>query len=96
MLTPAGTISYRIDVDPWYPGFYRILVTNDSVEGISTIHNPHSLLMSVQSKLNLPEDATLQDGNAKSALKLGLFSYPVLQTADILLYKYAEHLHCLI
>jgi tryptophanyl-tRNA synthetase len=29
----------------------------------------------------------LHDSKAKSALKLGLFSYPVLQAADILLYK---------
>ena len=80
-------------MDPWYPGFYRILVTDDPMEGISANHILRSLLMNVQSKLELPENATSQDGKAKSALKLGLFSYPVLQAADILLYKYAQHRH---
>lgn len=40
-----------------------------------------------KSKLALPEDATLTDAAAIEKLKLGLFSYPVLQAADILLYK---------
>ena len=31
----------------------------------------------------------MQDAAAKAKLKLGLFSYPVLQAADILLYGYA-------
>jgi tryptophanyl-tRNA synthetase len=40
-----------------------------------------------QSKLALPETASPLDPAAnKDALKLGLFSYPVLQAADILLY----------
>ena len=30
----------------------------------------------------------MQDAAAKAKLKLGLFSYPVLQAADILLYRY--------
>jgi len=40
-----------------------------------------------KSKLDIPEDATLFDEAARAKLKLGLFSYPVLQAADILLYK---------
>ncbi|KIW75492.1 tryptophan-tRNA ligase [Fonsecaea pedrosoi CBS 271.37] len=40
-----------------------------------------------KSKLNLPENATLESDEATAKLKLGLFSYPVLQAADILLYQ---------
>ncbi|KAL8795996.1 MAG: hypothetical protein Q9195_001572 [Heterodermia aff. obscurata] len=39
-----------------------------------------------KSKLLLPEQSSVQDAAAKAKLKLGLFSYPVLQAADILLY----------
>ncbi|EXJ75632.1 tryptophanyl-tRNA synthetase [Cladophialophora psammophila CBS 110553] len=39
-----------------------------------------------KSKLNLPENASLESDEATAKLKLGLFSYPVLQAADILLY----------
>ncbi|RMZ73172.1 hypothetical protein GMOD_00008977 [Pyrenophora seminiperda CCB06] len=40
------------------------------------------------SKLSLPANASpLDPSNNKDALKLGLFSYPVLQAADILLYN---------
>lgn len=42
-----------------------------------------------QSKLSLSEDSSLFDtGEAKIKLRLGLFSYPVLQAADILLYRF--------
>ncbi|KAL9123460.1 MAG: hypothetical protein Q9217_007099, partial [Psora testacea] len=46
------------------------------------------------SKLSLSEDVSaLEAGAAKSKLRLGLFSYPVLQAADVLLYGYeASHL----
>ncbi|USP75881.1 Tryptophan--tRNA ligase, mitochondrial [Curvularia clavata] len=41
-----------------------------------------------KSKLSLPSDASpLDPSNNRDALKLGLFSYPVLQAADILLYN---------
>ncbi|KAL1960017.1 hypothetical protein VTO42DRAFT_685 [Malbranchea cinnamomea] len=40
-----------------------------------------------KSKLQLPEKSTLEDTNARAKLKLGLFSYPVLMAADILLYS---------
>ncbi|KIX91972.1 uncharacterized protein Z520_12299 [Fonsecaea multimorphosa CBS 102226] len=40
-----------------------------------------------KSKLNLPENASLESDEATAKLKLGLFSYPVLQAADILLYQ---------
>jgi tryptophanyl-tRNA synthetase len=40
-----------------------------------------------KSKLSLASSATMLDDRAKSSLKLGLFSYPVLQAADILVYR---------
>ncbi|KIW56952.1 tryptophan-tRNA ligase [Exophiala xenobiotica] len=40
-----------------------------------------------KSKLNLPENADIDSDEATAKLKLGLFSYPVLQAADILLYQ---------
>ena len=40
-----------------------------------------------QSKLSLKDDASPLDGGSKSQLKLGLFSYPVLQAADILVHR---------
>ena len=39
-----------------------------------------------KNKLELPDDATLSSDVATEQLKLGLFSYPVLQAADILLH----------
>jgi tryptophanyl-tRNA synthetase len=74
-------------VDSKHPGFNRILVTNDTVEGIIVPRLAILDLIDVQSKLNLSEEASLHDSEARSGLKLGLFSYPVLQAADILLYK---------
>ena len=41
----------------------------------------------IQSKLSIPDHSgAFEAGAAKEKLKLGLFSYPVLQAADILLY----------
>ncbi|KAF3770361.1 putative tryptophanyl-tRNA synthetase [Cryphonectria parasitica EP155] len=40
-----------------------------------------------KSKLSLSEDASALDEKAKAALKLGLFSYPVLQAADIMVHR---------
>jgi tryptophanyl-tRNA synthetase len=40
-----------------------------------------------KSKLNLSENASMEDESSREVLKLGLFSYPVLQAADILLYN---------
>ena len=42
-----------------------------------------------QGKLALSDEVSALDStNVKAKLKLGLFSYPVLQAADILLYGY--------
>ncbi|KAJ5873587.1 Tryptophan--tRNA ligase [Penicillium subrubescens] len=40
-----------------------------------------------KSKLHLPEDTTLEQADARAQLRLGLFSYPVLQAADILVHR---------
>ncbi|SPN98300.1 related to tryptophan-tRNA ligase, mitochondrial [Cephalotrichum gorgonifer] len=40
-----------------------------------------------KSKLSVASSTTLFDEDVRSSLKLGLFSYPVLQAADILLYR---------
>ena len=41
-----------------------------------------------QSKLSLSDNTSPLDESSKSKLKLGLFSYPVLQAADILVHRY--------
>lgn len=41
-----------------------------------------------QQKLNMSPTANLEDRPVGSRLKLGLFSYPVLQAADILVHRY--------
>ncbi|CAL8583079.1 Tryptophan--tRNA ligase, mitochondrial [Xanthoria parietina] len=40
-----------------------------------------------KSKLAMSDNVALSDPDTKAKLKLGLFSYPVLQSADILLYR---------
>lgn len=40
-----------------------------------------------KSKMSLPQDISVLEEGVKSTLKLGLFSYPVLQAADILVYR---------
>lgn len=47
-----------------------------------------------KSKLRLPEDVDLEDARARSSLRLGLFSYPVLQAADILVHRF-DNRQCL-
>jgi len=39
-----------------------------------------------KAKMSLPDDASPLDTSSKATLKLGLFSYPVLQAADILVH----------
>ncbi|PKS11858.1 hypothetical protein jhhlp_001152 [Lomentospora prolificans] len=40
-----------------------------------------------KSKMSMSQSASVLDEGVKSSLKLGLFSYPVLQAADILVYR---------
>lgn len=42
--------------------------------------------------MSLPDDASPLDTSAKANLRLGLFSYPVLQAADVLVHRYAFRL----
>ena len=55
---------------------------------LSTIASTGQLSRMTQwkTKLGLPADATVDQDRARAKLRLGLFSYPVLQAADILLY----------
>lgn len=53
------------------------------------INDPLSMIFRAENwktKLSLPDKTSIFEQGAKSKLKLGLFSYPVLQAADILLY----------
>ncbi|PGH27927.1 tryptophan-tRNA ligase [Polytolypa hystricis UAMH7299] len=43
-----------------------------------------------KSKLQLPENSSLDDSSARARLRLGLFSYPVLQAADVLVHRATE------
>jgi tryptophanyl-tRNA synthetase len=45
-----------------------------------------------QSKLNLGSSSQLGDKSVGTSLKLGLFSYPVLQAADILVHRYVIYI----
>lgn len=78
-------------------GFYGIFVSHDTMEGLSIslcrvfLHASLGHFTDMkQSKLSLEDDASPLDGDKKSKLKLGLFSYPVLQAADILVHRYAQ------
>lgn len=81
-------------MDSQYGGFHGVSVAYDTVEGerrpiiLFNILHTSILLTPVQSKLQLPDDATLDDSTARAQLRLGLFSYPVLQAADILVHRY--------
>lgn len=71
-------------------GFDGIFKPDDPVEGEMTTPTswPYAWELRVwQSKLSLSDNASVTDEKAKSALKLGLFSYPVLQAADILVHR---------
>jgi tryptophanyl-tRNA synthetase len=49
--------------------------------------SPELILAPLQSKMQLGETATLNSPQAKESLKHGLFSYPILQAADILVHR---------
>lgn len=68
--------------------------THDTVEGEIVLLPQCQQVSSKlsQSKLALPNGASLLDSNAKGKLKLGLFSYPVLQAADVLVHRYVPSL----
>lgn len=72
--------------------FCRILVSHDTVEGEPIVLfaelTYQTLNNTVQSKLSLSSSSSLDDKSVGSSLKLGLFSYPVLQAADILVHRF--------
>lgn len=84
----AGSSSCRIDVDSELHCFDGISFPHDPVEGVISISIlGNTRLTLLQSKLSLKDDASPLDGGSKSKLKLGLFSYPVLQAADIMVHR---------
>lgn len=79
-LDPArSTIFYQSDV-PAHTELMWILCTVASMGYLSR-------MTQWKSKLQLPEETDLDHSTAKSKLRLGLFSYPVLQAADILVHR---------
>ncbi|KAJ5205607.1 Aminoacyl-tRNA synthetase class Ic [Penicillium cf. griseofulvum] len=74
-----STIFYQSDV-PAHTELMWILSTVASMGYLSR-------MTQWKSKLQLPEDTTLDDSTARAQLRLGLFSYPVLQAADILVHR---------
>lgn len=56
----------------------------------------NKILTSPKSKLNLDQKSSIEDRQAGSRLKLGLFSYPVLQAADILVHRYSLHSYTIV
>ncbi|KNG80103.1 tryptophan--tRNA ligase [Aspergillus nomiae NRRL 13137] len=74
-----STIFYQSAV-PAHTELYWILSTVASMGYLSR-------MTQWKSKLQLPENTNLEHSAARSKLRLGLFSYPVLQAADILLHR---------
>ncbi|KAL1999526.1 hypothetical protein VTN02DRAFT_4389 [Thermoascus thermophilus] len=74
-----STIFYQSDV-PAHNELMWILSTVASVGYLSR-------MTQWKSKLQLPEETGLEHSTARSKLRLGLFSYPVLQAADILVHR---------
>ncbi|KAL8976983.1 MAG: hypothetical protein Q9205_007128, partial [Flavoplaca limonia] len=94
----VGAGSHRTHVDFELHGVGGLSLPHDTMEGLSYIllvayvrmlcHLTTSRSFLLQSKLAMSDSIALSDPDAKAKLKLGLFSYPVLQSADILLYQY--------
>lgn len=83
-----GARSFRTHVDSQLYSIRWISVKNDTVEGQCMCQKmPTSRLTLIQSKLNISDKSNMND-KAASNLKLGLFSYPVLQAADILVHRF--------
>ncbi|KAL2862965.1 30S ribosomal protein S10, mitochondrial precursor [Aspergillus lucknowensis] len=74
-----STIFYQSSV-PQHAELFWILSTVASTGYLSR-------MTQWKSKLQLPEDASLDSSEVRSKLRLGLFSYPVLQAADILVHR---------
>ncbi|KAF5648270.1 tryptophanyl-tRNA synthetase [Fusarium sp. NRRL 25303] len=82
-----GARSFRTHVDSQLHSIRGISIQNDTVEGQCTGQKMSTSKLSlIQSKLNISDKSNMND-KAASNLKLGLFSYPVLQAADILVHR---------
>ncbi|VTT62520.1 unnamed protein product [Fusarium fujikuroi] len=82
-----GARSFRTHVDSQLYSIRWISIKNDTVEGQCICQKMStSRLTLIQSKLNISDKSNMND-KAASNLKLGLFSYPVLQAADILVHR---------
>ncbi|KAF5720019.1 tryptophanyl-tRNA synthetase [Fusarium globosum] len=82
-----GARSFRTHVDSELYSIRWISIKNDTVEGQCICQKMStSRLTLIQSKLNISDKSNMND-KAASNLKLGLFSYPVLQAADILVHR---------
>ncbi|KAG8676726.1 hypothetical protein FPOAC1_002734 [Fusarium poae] len=82
--------SFRAYVDSQLHSIRWISLADDTMEGmfyLSLSRATEQNLTKTKSKLNLGEKSTIDDKQAGSRLKLGLFSYPVLQAADILVHR---------
>ena len=78
-------------MDSQLHSFRGISVKNDTVESqCICLKMSTSMLTLIQSKLNISDKSNMND-KAASNLKLGLFSYPVLQAADILVHRFVVY-----
>ncbi|KHO00890.1 Tryptophanyl-tRNA synthetase [Metarhizium album ARSEF 1941] len=91
---PRRACSLRAHVDPSLYGVCWISLSDDSMEGANAapIDRRKGRFFSAlaepgQQKLNLAPTSHVAERPAESRLKLGLFSYPVLQAADILVHR---------
>jgi tryptophanyl-tRNA synthetase len=83
LLSCTASMGYLSRMTQWKVRFFSSLLIALVPNFVHHVDDMH------QSKLSLPSDASPLDPSPtnKTALKLGLFSYPVLQAADILLYN---------
>lgn len=79
-LDPERSILFNQSDVPAHSELMWILSCNASVGYLSR-------MTQWKTKLSLPENASPLDPTTKSPLKLGLFSYPVLQAADVLVHR---------
>lgn len=93
-----GSSTHRTYVDTQLHSINGLPLTHDPMESLSpSLSSPPPFCSSkstdsTQSKMNLPDGASPLEEGKKSKLKLGLFSYPVLQAADILVHRYVSSL----
>ncbi|CAG8683268.1 13643_t:CDS:2 [Acaulospora colombiana] len=86
-LLAIGSTTFRISVAPELSYHDGKIETDDHLEGsTSSIVSFAQITRGIQSKLAIQQDISNFDVD-DSNLNLGLFTYPVLQAADVLLYR---------